>query len=79
MPANKAEVKVDVKTTTTKSHRASINKEQLLAALKLLGIECPSSADVCVHVPGGGDWSNMALSIDNDCQIQVSWKTTETS
>lgn len=33
----------------------------------------PAHADVVVHVPGGGDWSNTSLNI-KDHPIEVTWE-----
>lgn len=40
--------------------------------------DLPMAADVSVRVPGGGDWSNKDLDIDNgNSVVRVAWTTTE--
>ena len=39
----------------------------------LLGL--PADAEIFVHVPGGGDWSNMDLDIDEHSFLSVRVRT----
>ena len=42
---------------------------------KKCDVEIPPGAKVCVHIPGGGDWSNVDLDIGvNDTLVHVSWE-----
>jgi len=48
--------------------------KELLELLRRDGQAIPKSGvDVTVRVPGGGDWSNMNLDIDDDTPIQISF------
>lgn len=42
------------------------------------GRPIPANATVVVGVPGGGDWSNTSLDIDERTPICIAWKTIET-
>jgi hypothetical protein len=39
----------------------------------------PANATVVVHIPGGGDWSNTELDIDERHPVEISWNTVEES
>lgn len=54
------------KSVTT--HRVEVDAEDIR---KLVG--APETAEVYVSVPGGGDWSNMDLTIDKKHTITVEW------
>jgi hypothetical protein len=71
-------MKVTQKTTTTKTHRVEIGRHALAKALRLSGINVPDRAGVYVIVPGGGDWSNMQLDVDDKTPIVVSWTESST-
>lgn len=62
-------------TTVTKTHRAVISGDDLIAILRLHSptSEIPASAEVFVMVPGGGDWSNMKLDLKQDASIELVW------
>ena len=68
--------RVTRKETTTE---ITLSRDALLLMLRDAGIEVPASAEVTVMVPGGADWSNTALHIDDDAPVKVrfSEKTTE--
>lgn len=62
--------------TTTKNTETisvttcTISGRELVALLKSTGhLPEAVSPEVTVKVPGGGDWSNMSLDIDDDCPI----------
>lgn len=58
----------------------SVGKKDFLNALGNCGTIIPEGATVFVRVPGGGDWSNENLEIDDDdCSIHVQWEETEFS
>lgn len=53
---------------TTTHHSATITIEDIIKAFDL-----PPHAKVIFDVPGGGDYSNMALSIEEH-PLRVEWK-----
>lgn len=60
-----------MKRTCSKSvttHRVELDSEDIR---KL--VDAPAHAEVYVSIPGGGDWSNMDLTIDKDTTITVEW------
>lgn len=66
------EVKVD--TVTVSKASIELTGEQLLRILKDIGYTIPDYATVTVHVPGGGDWSNTDLDIEEQTPIKIAWK-----
>jgi hypothetical protein len=65
--------KETVTTTTSRKHEHVVTGECFRHMLsQLLGKEVPPYAEITVHVPGGGDWSNTDLDI-NDHPIHVTW------
>jgi hypothetical protein len=38
----------------------------------------PDHANISFHVPGGGDWSNMSVEIDDVNPIYIEWQTETT-
>lgn len=52
-----------------------ISGQQLVDMLREEGIEIPegTSVQVFVNVPGGGDYSNCLLDIDEECPITATW------
>lgn len=66
-----------VKTTTTDYH-LTLDKKSIIKMLDNTGITIPPNAVITFHVPGGGDWSNSVIDVDEEHPIHVSWSTTET-
>lgn len=65
------------KTTTVETrHHAELDRPKLIALLRQCGHEVPDNAGIYVQVPGGGDWCNERLDID-DAPIQIYYGTTE--
>lgn len=60
-------VKITKKTTTT----LEITGAEIRKAFKL-----PYDADLTVRVPGGGDWSNTDLVLD-ECPVKVTYTVVE--
>lgn len=46
---------------------------KLIAAAGLHDGDIPKSAEVMFHVPGGADWSNCSLEVD-DYPITIQWR-----
>jgi hypothetical protein len=70
-------IKININSTTTTQKSIKLNRVQLLTLIANMGYSIPASASVDVRVPGGGDWSNTDLDIDNRSPIVIHW--TETS
>jgi hypothetical protein len=58
---------------TTSRRTLRLTREDMLQALRLLGVEISEDASVTIrmHVPGGGDWSNTDLDVDDENPIEV--------
>ena len=59
---------ISTKRVTTTHHTATITIEDIIKAFNL-----PVHAKVIFDVPGGGDYSNMALSVE-EYPLRVEWK-----
>lgn len=68
---------ITTRTKTTKTTYIDLTREQVADALRLAGFNLPDNADIFVRVPGGGDWSNTDLMIDDEITLQVTYTTTE--
>jgi len=73
--------RIDVSTRVEKTHRVTLTDEDIGDILsQKYGIILPDEATdirMFVQVPGGGDWSNQDLDIDEDTPVQIVWKTVE--
>ncbi len=65
------DLKKRTKTTTTSTHRAKLNRTDLLELLQDHGV--PPDAEVYVSVPTGADWSGMRLEIGSDTLLSITW------
>jgi len=74
---------MDILTTQTVTTSVDKRIELGFTAIRLLlereGITLPTGAKITVTVPGGGDWSNTELDIDDHTPVVVSWKETTKS
>lgn len=61
--------RVETQTNTVRKHSVNLTGDQLRELL-----EIPPNARVSVFVPGGGDWSNMALDIERGTTLDISWE-----
>jgi hypothetical protein len=68
-------VKMTASVTTERKFRVELTAKHLLAMLAKQGQRIPSDAKITFHVPGGGDYSNMAIDIDDEKPVYVEWKT----
>lgn len=61
-------------TVTGSTIREALNQE-----LKANGsiVRIPADATVEFHVPGGADWSDTEIKIDDQHPIHISWETVE--
>jgi hypothetical protein len=74
------EVKVTEQLTQEVTYR--FDKESLLRTLRKAGHEIPTDArdvKVFMRVPGGADWSNTNLDVEESCPLIITWKTTKTT
>lgn len=71
-----------IKRTTTTSGSIELNAADIAELLRKAGVEIPASAvtsgmRVYFAVPGGGNWSNTDVDIDDKNPVRVEWQTTE--
>lgn len=67
---------VKTHTITTQRHTITLQGRDVINMLRKDGYEIPDKATVTFTVPGGGDWSNCALDLDDEDQpIEVTWDT----
>lgn len=69
------ELVIEIQTTTTTLTRKTmkLTGTMIRQLLDVAGFSVPDGASITVPVPGGGDWSNMDLDIDEDTAIEVTW------
>lgn len=60
---------------TKQRFRLAITGENLRNLLAAAGHQIPKNARIIFTVPGGGDWSNMAIDIDGENPVEVQWET----
>lgn len=63
-----------ISVVTTRQVEIEITAEMVIDMLRNAGLTLPDNADVCVMVPGGGDWSNMRLDIGVDAPLTVRYE-----
>ena len=70
------------KVTTVHGLKAEVNKKITTEySLNLSGadirkiLDLPLNAKVTVQIPGGGDWSNQELNINDEHTFDVKWQT----
>ena len=68
--------KTTVVETTTK-HRLELTSVEIIEALRKDDYCIPKDADVFVTVPGGGDWSNTNLDLE-DVPLVLTWSERKT-
>lgn len=54
--------------------RLTIDNQWILRKLREDNPNIPTDAEITFRVPGGGDWSNMDVDIDQRNPIQVAFK-----
>ena len=70
-PVRLAQVAVETKTVTVK-RTMKLTGTLLRQLLDRAGLSIPDDASITIQVPGGGDWSNCDLDLD-DTSIQITW------
>jgi hypothetical protein len=71
-----------VEVTTVRTERRKSIKLGFTAIRQLLegqGVTLPANVSITVQVPGGGDWSNTELDIDDRSPVVVAWTEVEES
>lgn len=58
---------------TTREVTVELDYDDLVELMKAKGLQINGDAKFFVKVPGGGDWSNQDLLIDNDVPLLVQW------
>lgn len=71
----KPEVEILTCVETTAKHTVKINRELLLSLVRDVMPRSATDVRVYFQVPGGGDWSNMAVDIDDEHPVYVQWTT----
>lgn len=59
-------------TVVETKHHLELDRPKLLTLLRQAGVTVPDNAGIFVQVPGGGDYSNCTLDID-DAPLQLHW------
>lgn len=67
--------KLQTQKTTTIRHEITLDRDALLKLLREQ-LHIPENADVYFQVPGGGDWSNTSVDVDDENPIHVKWTVT---
>ncbi len=65
-----------VRTETKTSYSIELSGADIINLLNEAGVAAPKNAVVEFDVPGGGDWSNMSVDIDQDNPVTVRWTET---
>ncbi len=65
---------VTMQETIRRTYKLRLSREQILDALREK-YDIPDNAGMFVHVPGGGDWSNTDLDIEQQTPLVVQWET----
>ncbi len=60
---------------TTRQFRIELDGRVLVRMLREQGHDIPDNATVTFTTPGGGDWSNTDIDIDDDHPVIVEWIT----
>jgi 5-enolpyruvylshikimate-3-phosphate synthase len=64
-----------VRTTTTRQHELTLTRQMIISMLRSSSVKIADDAQVTFHVPGGGDWSNQDINIDEFRTLTVTWET----
>lgn len=71
---------IDIKTKTTveQKHYIELDRCKFVTLLRQAGVDLPYNAGIFMQIPGGGNWSNTPLDID-DAHLQIHYTTTDES
>lgn len=64
---------------TTRKRRFVLSAAHIRGLLGLVGVEVPSDAEIYMDVPGGGEWSNQELLIEDAKGLVVSFEEEDTT
>jgi hypothetical protein len=67
---------VEAKVVTTRvTKRLELTGEDIRGLLEAAAdLQIPSTADIYIQIPGGGDWSNTSLDVDKKNPIVITWE-----
>jgi hypothetical protein len=69
---------IEAKTVRTETcKRIELGFTAIRRLLEEQGVVLPASVSITVQVPGGGDWSNTALDVDDRNPVVVAWTEVE--
>ncbi len=65
---------VKTKVKISKTFYLELEKIELISLLNSRGNKIPLDAEINIHIPGGGDWSNTDISLGNEFKaINIIW------
>lgn len=64
--------------TRVEKHKVELSRSEMFELLTKAGYEIPNSAEIFICIPGGGDWSNTSLDIDDDHPVTITWQKEDT-
>lgn len=69
---------VEVRTVRTRIDReVRLNHRNIRELLEQQGLDIPTNARITIDVPGGGDWSNTSLDVDDANPVVITWSETQ--
>lgn len=72
-PSERPNVVTATKVSTESKMRVVLGDKAIRTLLTHAGIIIPAGATITVSIPGGGDYSNTDLDIDDRCPVVVAW------
>lgn len=67
-------IEVTERVVTNRKVELKLDHKAIIDMLNAHGFQVPDNANVTFDVPGGGDWSNMSLSVCAGFPITVSYE-----
>lgn len=65
------------RTTTIQEVEHRLSRDDIITLLRNAGYTIPDGTTIFVRVPGGGDWSNTDLDIEEDCPLIARFSSTD--
>lgn len=69
--------KIRVTEKRLSTHRLEIAGSDLVELLNQVGYVIPEGSKVIVHVPGGGDWSDTDMILNDGHPVVITWESVE--
>lgn len=66
--------KIATTTDTRQTFTITLTGSDIIELLRLAGHKVPERAEVSFHVPGGGDYSNMAVDVEEESPVVIRWE-----